>query len=60
MAFNLSKNDEATKIKFDLSKSDDSTPDLKEPKNNNKTILIIVIIVIIFCNQVEKIIFLIP
>ena len=46
MAFNLSKNDEATKIKFDLSKSDDSTPDLKEPKNNNKTILIIVIIAV--------------
>ena len=46
MAFNLSKNDEAPKIKFDLSKSDDSTPDLKEPKNNNKTILIIVIIAV--------------
>jgi outer membrane protein OmpA-like peptidoglycan-associated protein len=46
MAFNLSKNEGDSKSKFDLSKSDVSTPDFKEPKNNNKTILIIVLIVV--------------
>ncbi len=47
MAFNLSKNDGGSKSKFDLSKSDVSTPDFKEPKNSNKTVLIIVLIAVV-------------
>ena len=47
MAFNLSKNDGESKKKFDLSKSDESTPDLQEPKKSNKTILIIVILAVV-------------
>lgn len=47
MAFNLDKNDGPVKSKFDLSKSDESTPDLQEPKkNNNKTIIIVVIVAV--------------
>ena len=44
MAFDLNKNDGSTKSKFDLSKSDDSTPDVQEPKKSNNTTIIIVVV----------------
>lgn len=47
MAFDLNKNDGPKKSKFDLSKSDESTPDLQEPKKSNKTILIVVVLAVV-------------
>jgi outer membrane protein OmpA-like peptidoglycan-associated protein len=48
MAFDLNKNDGPTKSKFDLSKSDESTPEVQEPKkSNNKTIIIVVVLAVI-------------
>ena len=48
MAFDLNKNDGPTKSKFDLSKSDESTPEVQEPKkSNNTTVIIIVVLVVI-------------
>ncbi len=47
MAFDLNKNDGPTKSKFDLSKSDESTPDFQEPKKSNKTILIVVVLAVV-------------
>ncbi len=47
MAFDLNKNDGPAKSKFDLSKSDESTPDFQEPKKSNKTILIVVVLAVV-------------
>lgn len=47
MAFDLNKNNGPAKSKFDLSKSDESTPDLQEPKKSNKTILIVVVLAVV-------------
>ena len=44
MAFDLNKNDGPTKSKFDLSKSDESTPEVQEPKKSNNTTIIIVVV----------------
>jgi outer membrane protein OmpA-like peptidoglycan-associated protein len=47
MAFDLNKNDGPVKSKFDLSKADESKPDLEVPKKSNKTILVIVLLVVV-------------
>lgn len=47
MAFNLDKNDEPKKSKFDLSKADESTPEFQEPKKSNNTLIIIVVLAVL-------------
>lgn len=47
MAFNLDKNDEPKKSKFDLSKSEETTPDFQEPKKSKNTLYIIIALVVI-------------
>lgn len=47
MAFNLDKNDEPKKSKFDLSKSEETTPDFQEPKKSNNTLYIIIALVVV-------------
>lgn len=46
MAFDLNKNDGPVKSKFDLSKADESKPDLEVPKKGNKTLLIIILLLV--------------
>jgi outer membrane protein OmpA-like peptidoglycan-associated protein len=47
MAFDLNKNDGPVKSKFDLSKADESKPDLEVPKKSNKTLIIIILLVVV-------------
>ena len=47
MAFNLDKKDEPKKTKFNLSKSEETTPDFQEPKKSNNTLYIIIALAVV-------------